>query len=106
MMENEKRDDVAANRQRQANQTKAQDFLRLKPEDAIKKHPDLINAYGVVKASELVAKDNFIQTAEQKKFIGVMKETVAQRIEKGKEIPQLKIKGQHQGRTAEPERDR
>lgn len=89
-----------------AREGKANDFRNLKPEDAIKKHPDLANAYGVVRAAELVAEKKFVQQDDRQKFVGTMKENVAQRIEQGKDIPQVKLREQQQEREAEPAMER
>lgn len=84
------------------NVKKANDFRTMKPEEAIQKHPDLINAYGVVKAAEVVAKERFAQQAEQQKFVGTMRENVAKHLEQGHTIPAVKIKEQTTVREAEP----
>lgn len=91
-------------KQKAEDQQKAKDFLRMQQSDAVKKHPDLINAYGVVKAAEVVAKDKFVQPGEQQKFVGAMKESLAQRIEQGQNIPQVNIREQQ--REIEPDRGR
>ena len=84
------------------NVNKANDFRTMKPEEAILKHPELINAYGVVKAAEVVAKDRFANPVEQQKFVSTMRENVANRLEQGNTIPAVKIKEQTTVREAEP----
>ncbi len=88
-------------RRKEANATKANDFRTLKAEDAVKKHPDLVNAYAVVKAAELVAKQKFAAEPDQAKFTSMMKETVAQRIEQNKPLPEVKVKEPEQAQRRE-----
>ena len=66
----------------------------LRTEDAnaaIKKHPDLAPAFAVVKAAEIVAKDKFKTEPDQHKFVGMVRNTLAERIATTQKIPEVKI---------------
>lgn len=66
---------------------KARDFRLLASDEAIRKHPDLVNAYAIVKAAELVAEIQLAVDADRVLLASMMKETVAERIEQRKPLP-------------------
>ena len=75
---------------------KANDFRTMTPKEAIQKHPELVDAYGVVKAAEVVAKEKFVQPGEQQKFVDLLRDNLAQRIEQGHKMPQVKLREEQQ----------
>lgn len=70
-----------------ASAVKARDFRMLRSDEAIRKHPDLVNAYAVLQAAALVAEIQLAIDADRAKFTSIMKETVAQQIEQRKPLP-------------------
>lgn len=77
---------VAANPQ-DASAVKAQDFRTLGTDEAIRRHPDLANAYAVVQAAALVAEIQLAVDADRSKFTSIMKETVAEQIAQRRPLP-------------------
>lgn len=81
---------------RNAWEVKADAFRNQDPKEAVKQHPELVNAYAIVKAAELVAKDKFKTTEDQQRFVGMAKESLAKQIEQNKAIPEVTIKDRQQ----------
>jgi putative DNA primase/helicase len=81
---------------RNAWEVKADAFRNQDPKEAVKQHPELVNAYAIVKAAELVAKDKFKTTEDQQRFVGMAKESLAKQIEQNKAIPEVTIKNRQQ----------
>jgi putative DNA primase/helicase len=69
--------------------------------EAVRKHPELVSAYAMVRAAELVAEKNFPAKTDQEKFVSQTKETLARRIEKGNPLPDVKVKAIQADKTAE-----
>lgn len=69
------------------------------PSATLKRFPDLINAYALLKAAELLA-DKKIQNAEGKTaFVSSVKDTLANQVERGQAIPEV----QYRDRTKQVE---
>lgn len=66
---------------------KARDFRQLGTDEVLRKHPDLANAYAVVKLAELVAEIQLAVDADRAMLGAMMKETVAERIEQRMPLP-------------------
>lgn len=76
---------------RNAWEVKAESLRTEGPKEAIKKHPDLAPAFAVIKAAEIVAKDKFRTEPDQQKFVGMVRNTLAERIATAQKIPEVKI---------------
>ena len=61
--------------------------ITMPSDEAIRRHPDLVNAYAVLQAAALVAEIQLEVAADRSKFTSIMKETVAQRIERREPLP-------------------
>ena len=66
---------------------KADDFRNLKPEDAVKKHPDLVHAYAAVHVAGLQGRNE--QEAASLRAVAV--DSLARRIEAGDPVKVLKL---------------
>ncbi len=60
--------------------------------DATKKIPDLVNAFAMLKATELLAQQQFRNTKDQKNVVDLARETLAKSIAQNKIIPPVLIK--------------
>lgn len=79
-----------------ARPAKAISFEHDRPEDAIKKYPDLMNAFKAIQAAEDIAKHQFSTPAEQQHAVGSFKETLKKYIEQNRVIQDIKIKDRPQ----------
>jgi len=77
-------------------EVKAEAFRNRDPQDAVKDHPDLVNAYAIIRAAELVAAQKFKSTEDQQRFVGMARESLAKQIEQNREIPQVRMKERQQ----------
>jgi len=83
-------DHIDTTAQQDASALKARDFLTMSSDEAIRRHPDLVNAYAVLQAAALVAEIQLEAAADRSKFTSIMKETVAQRIERREPLPRAR----------------
>lgn len=73
-------------------EVKAEAFRNQDPKEVVKAHPDLVNAYAVMRAGEIVAAQKFQAPDDQKKFVEMMKESVAKSIEQNRAMPEVRIR--------------
>jgi putative DNA primase/helicase len=90
---------------RNAWEIKAEAFRTQDPKVAVKEHPDLVNAYAIVRAAEITAKQNFKTVDDQSRFVGLAKETIAKKIEENQAIPKVSIKERQQVKIQNRELD-
>lgn len=77
-------------------EVKADAFRHQDPKEAVKEHPDLVNAYAVVRAAQLVAEQKFNSAEDRERFVGMARESLAKQIEQNREIPQVRVKDREQ----------
>ena len=83
------------------------DALRNKDaKEAVKEHPDLAGAYAVIKAAEIIAKDKFKTEPDQKKFVGMVRDSLAERIVTSRKMPEVKINYRQQETTKEQQHEK
>lgn len=80
------------------NQERANDFRTLKPEEAVKKHPDLVHAYAAVHVAGLSAGNDEKLASQMRQMVT---ERIAQKIEAGEKLQPIKMAE----RTQETARD-
>lgn len=66
---------------------------------AVKRFPELINAFALVKAAELLAEKRIQNPEGKEAFVSSVKESLASQVERGEKIPEV----QYRGREAEAE---
>lgn len=92
---------------RNAWEVKADALRTQEPKEAVKNHPDLVNAYSVIKAAEILAKNKFETTQDQHKFVSMTKESLAKHIEITQSVPKVTLKDTEQAKeqTRETEQE-
>jgi hypothetical protein len=82
--------------QRNAWEVKADALRHQEPKEAVKAHPDLVNAYAIMRAAELMAQAKFNNQADRERFMGMAKESLAQKLERNVPLPNVGIREQRQ----------
>ncbi|SHJ62198.1 hypothetical protein SAMN02745165_02791 [Malonomonas rubra DSM 5091] len=80
--------------------TKAKAIRDSRPEKLVKDYPDLKNEAATVKIAEKIA-ERFPKKADQKRFMSQVKNRVADRVEKGQQSPQIKVREVRQMQKAQ-----
>lgn len=73
---------------------KADSFRSEEPKQAIKAHPDLVGAYAILRAAQVVADQNFQSREDRERFMALAKETVARQMAERQGVPAVRIREQ------------
>lgn len=90
-LESQAREDALKARAEES-KNKANAFRSTPREDALKKHPDLLPAYALMRAADEVAKSRITNPEGRKAFLDTFRATLASKLEAGEKIPEVKLK--------------
>ena len=73
---------------------KADSFRSEEPKQAIKAHPDLVGAYAILRAAQVVADQNFQSREDRERFMTLAKETLARQMAERQGVPAVRVREQ------------
>ncbi|MBZ2207140.1 LPD7 domain-containing protein [Massilia soli] len=73
---------------------KADSFRSEEPRQAMKAHPDLVGAYAILRAAQVVADQNFQSREDRERFMTLAKETLARQMAERQGVPAVRIREQ------------
>lgn len=79
-----------------ARPTKAISFANDKPDEAVRKHPDLTNAFAALRAADVLAQERFDNPLARQKFVALTRDALTRNLEQNKSVPAVTIK-EHAG---------
>lgn len=85
---------------------KADSFRSEEPKQAIMAHPDLVGAYAILRAAEVVAEQNFQSREDRERFMTLAKETLARKMAERQGGPAVRIRGQESEANHEHSKER